>query len=136
MKPRRPQKINGVEINGKIPENVESAPSRSPQETWGGIPMKRIPWTPANYRKAVPHVDLSGMVPSYMPQFAPFAIPKIFGKAHDPASIIAGAMTPKTGPKQEPKAPKEVTDGFAATNNFLREIRDKVRTLDGTAVYA
>ena len=45
-------------------------------------------------------------------------------------------MTPKTGPKQEPKAPKEVTDGFAATNNFLREIRDKVRTLDGTAVYA
>lgn len=136
MKPRRPQKINGVEINGKIPENVESAPSRSPQETWGGIPMKRIPWTPANYRKAVPHVDLSGMVPSYMPKFAPFAIPKIFGKAHDPASIIAGAMTPKTGPKQEPKAPKEVTDGFAATNNFLREIRDKVRTLDGTAVYA
>lgn len=135
MKPR-PQKINGVEINGKIPENVESAPSRSPQETWGGIPMKRIPWTPANYRKAVPHVDLSGMVPSYMPKFAPFAIPKIFGKAHDPASIIAGAMTPKTGPKQEPKAPKEVTDGFAATNNFLREIRDKVRTLDGTAVYA
>ena len=136
MKPRRPQKINGVEINGKIPENVESAPSRSPQETWGGIPMKRIPWTPANYRKAVPHVDLSGMVPSYMPKFAPFAIPKIFGKAHDPASIIAGAMTPKTGPKQEPKAPKEVTDGFAATSNFLREIRDKVRTLDGTAVYA
>ncbi len=137
MKPRRPQKINGVEINGKIPENVESAPSRSPKETtWGGIPFKRIPWTPENYRKAVPHVDLSGMVPSYMPKFAPFAIPKIFGKAHDPASIIAGAMTPKTGPKQEPKAPKEVTDGFAATNNFLREIRDKVRTLDGTAVYA
>ena len=137
MKPRKPEKINGVEINGgKIPENVEHAPSRSPMETWGGIPMRRIPWTPENYRKAVPHIDFSGMVPPYMRKFAPFAVPQIFRKAHDPASIIAGAMTPKTGPKQEPKAPKEVTDGFAATNNFLREIRDKVRTLDGTAVYA
>lgn len=87
-------------------------------------------------QQTVPRIDFSGMVPSYMPKFAPFAIPEIFGKAHDPASIIAGAMTPKTGPKQEPKAPKEVTDGFAATNNFLREIRDKVRTLDGIAVYA
>ena len=87
-------------------------------------------------QRTAPRIDLSPLVPPYMRKFAPFVVPQIFRKAHDPASIIAGAMTPKTGPKQEPKAPKEVTDGFAATNNFLREIRDKVRTLDGTAVYA
>ena len=45
-------------------------------------------------------------------------------------------MTQKICLNHEPaKVPKEVTDGFAATNNFLREIRDKIKTFDGAAVY-
>ena len=80
----------------------------------------------------------AGILPNGIPFFG-MSIPGLilkkglFNKAHDPGAMVTGAMTPK--PVMQKDKMKEITENFGVANSYLRDIRDKIKTFDGAAVY-
>ena len=77
----------------------------------------------------------AGILPGGVPFPGMFGvIPNgLFNKSHDPGAMVTGAMTPK--PSMQTDRTKEITANFGIANGYLRDIRDKIKTFDGAAVY-
>ena len=80
----------------------------------------------------------TGILPNGIPFFGlsiPGLISKsgLFNKAHDPGAMVTGAMTPK--PAMQTDRTKEIAASFDLANGYLRNIRDRIKTFDGVAVY-
>ena len=80
----------------------------------------------------------AGILPNGIPFFGmsiPGLISKrgLFNKSHDPGAMVTGAMTPK--PSMQTDRTKEIAASFGIANGYLRDIRDRIKTFDGAAVY-
>ena len=62
----------------------------------------------------------------------------LFNKSHDPGAMITGAMI--TGAMTSKRVmqtdwTKDIAARFGIMNGYLRDIRDRIKTFDGSAVY-